>query len=215
MLILVSGLPRAGKSSFAHAAESLQDGYTHVPLDKYILDVPEGLSFLAWVASPQCVDWPLLQTHLQCLADSQPCFTPAPDWNNRGKRKSAGGSETGGRLMKPAARGYLLPGCYAFHFPMSHDSIYRVFISTPRSVLAERLTGRPVEEAEAASILNQHLSPNWEKIEAYSQEADLVISGIEAPQAQVQVLLDALRRLDQGRRAKAGFVLRSADHRRW
>jgi chloramphenicol 3-O-phosphotransferase len=53
MLILVSGLPRAGKSSFAHAAESLQDGYTHVPLDKYILEVPEGLSFLAWVASPQ------------------------------------------------------------------------------------------------------------------------------------------------------------------
>jgi uridine kinase len=198
MLILVSGLPQAGKSSFANAVESLHGDYTHVPLDKYIMEVPEGSSFLAWVASPQCIDWPLLQTHLQRLADGQACFTPAPDWDNRGKRISAGGSQAGGRLMKPAARGYLLPGCYAFHFPVSHKSIYRVFISTPRSTLAERLTGRSVGEAEVTSILDQHLSRNWEEIEAYSHEADLVISGIQAPQAQVQVLLDALSGSENG-----------------
>jgi uridine kinase len=193
MFILVSGLPRAGKSSFAHAVESLQGDYTHVPLDKYIMEVPAGSSFLAWVASPHCIDWPLLHTHLQRLADGQACFTPAPDWNNRGKRRSAGGSQAGGRLMKPAAHGYLLPGCYAFHFPVSHRGIYRVFISTPRSILAERLTGHAVGEAEVARILDQHLSPNWQEIEAYAHEADLVISGIQAAQAQVQVLLDGLR----------------------
>jgi uridine kinase len=192
MLILVSGLPRAGKSSFASAVESLHAGYTHVPLDKYIMEVPEGSSFLAWVATPQCIDWPLLRTHLHRLVGGQACFTPAPDWNNRGKRISAGGSQAGGRLMNPAADGYLLPGCYAFHFPVGHKSIYRVFMSTPRSILAERLAGRPVGEAEVTSILDQHLSPNWEEIEGYSHEADLVISGIEAPHAQVQVLLDAL-----------------------
>lgn len=192
MLILVSGLPRAGKSSFAHAVESLHGGYTHVPLDKYIREVPEGSSFLAWVASPHCIDWPLLQTHLQRLANGQACFTPAPDWNNRGKRRSAGGSQAGGRLMKPAARGYLLPGCYAFHFSVSHTRIYRVFIRTPRSILAERLTGGLVGEADVTRILDQHLSANWQEIEAYSHKADLVISGVEAAQAQVQVVLDAL-----------------------
>ena len=193
MLILVSGLPRAGKSSFAHAVESLQCGYTHVPLDKYILEIPNESSFLSWVDSPQCIDWPLLQTHLQCLVNGQACFTPSPDWDNRGQRRSSGGTADGGRLMQPATCGYLLAGCHAFRFPTCPDRIYRVFIHTPHFVLAERLTGFSVVAAKVNDILKQHFSPNWEKIEAYAQEADLVISGTATPPTQVRILFDALQ----------------------
>jgi hypothetical protein len=81
---------------------------------------------------------------------------------------------------------------------MSVDRVYRVFINTPHSILAERLIGRPAAETEVRDILKQYLSPNWEKIEAYSREADLVISGIESPVTQGQILLDALRRHGHG-----------------
>ena len=41
MFILISGLPGAGKSTFADAVESLKLGFIHLPLDKYIREVPE------------------------------------------------------------------------------------------------------------------------------------------------------------------------------
>jgi uridine kinase len=192
MLILIAGLPRAGKSSFADAVVSLHTGYTHVPLDKYIREVPEACQFLDWVASPNCIDWLLLERHLHMLQAGHDCYTPAPDWSRRGRRSSDGGVHAGGRLMQPASRGYLIPGCHAFRFPVGQERSYRIFIDTPRSVIAERLLGRPVLETEVTAVFNQHLSPNWQEIEAYTDAANLVISGITDRSVQVATLMQEL-----------------------
>lgn len=192
MFILISGLPGAGKSSLADAVESVGKGYTHVPLDKYIREVPDGINFLDWVALPECIDWPLLQTHLQLLTDGVACFTPSPDWSVRGKRRSVGGSEPGGRFMKPATSGYLIPGCHAFAFEAHSAQSYRVFVQTPRTVLVQRLTGRSIEEVEAERVLDEHLSPNWREIEAYADQSNLVLSGVQSSSMQIQRLLDAM-----------------------
>lgn len=193
MVIQISGLPGAGKSSFADAVTSLEDGYTHVPLDKYIREVPEEISFLDWVSLPECIDWLLLRTHFQRLNSGMACFTPAPDWRNRGKRKSDGGSESGGQLMKPAARGYLLPGCHAFQFREPQCTVFRVFIKTEHSILAQRLAGHPVEADRVEHTLDHHLSSNWREIEAYGDASDLTISGIDQPTLQVRKLLDTIK----------------------
>ena len=37
MIILISGLPRSGKTEFANNLEAENIGYTHIPLDKYII----------------------------------------------------------------------------------------------------------------------------------------------------------------------------------
>lgn len=194
MMIFIAGLPRSGKSSLADALEALGRDYTHVPLDKYILEVPADRSFLQWVASPQCIDWPLLQAHLQRLAENQPCYTPAPDWQNRGHRRSAGGDAPGGRLMHPATRAYLLPGTYAFHFPSPPANSYRLFVRTPHAIIAERLLGHPVPEAEIADILDARLSANWHELEAQSATAaHFVISGVETRERQVERFLEGVR----------------------
>lgn len=192
MLILIAGLPRAGKSSFADAVETLSNDYTHVPLDKYIREVPVGQSFLDWVSTPDCIDWALLQQHLQRLADNHECYTPHPDWNNGARRISVGGTEPGGRLMKPARQGYLLPGTYAFHYPFPPASVYRVFMDTPPAKLAERLIGQTVAATDIARILDQHYSKNWRELEARRNEADLVLSGVETRTIQLQVFLNAV-----------------------
>lgn len=195
MLLLIAGLPRSGKSSLADAVETLSGDFTHVPLDKYLLEIPVGIAFLEWVSSPRCIDWALLEEHLQRLAAGEDCYTPAPDWSHRGRRRSAGGSEPGGRLMHPAKRGYLLPGTYAFHYPFPHERLYRVFIATPHAVIAERLAGHPVAAAEVEAILNERLSSNWRELEVGVQQADLVLSGVESRAAQVQALESALSAL--------------------
>jgi len=196
MLILIAGLPRSGKSSFAQAIASMNLGYTHVSLDKYLLEIPEGLSFLNWVASPQCIDWKLLQEHLQLLAAGQACYTPDPDWEHRGQRRSAGGLETGAYLMQPATRSYLLPGSYAFHFPAAQAQPYRVFVNTPHAMIAERLVGHPVDETEVRGILDQRLSPNWPAIEDSARTADLVLAGDQPHTTQAQIFFDALQKRD-------------------
>src|SRR5437762_13020164 len=109
MIILISGLSRSGKSSFADAL-TVDNEFTHVSLDKYIKEIPDGMSFLDWVDTPECIDWSLLAVHLQYLKDGCECFTPSPDWNNRGKCRSAGGRHEGGRIMRPTKLGYITVG---------------------------------------------------------------------------------------------------------
>jgi uridine kinase len=192
MLILVAGLPRAGKSSFADAVEAHVPDYTHVPLDKYICEVPPTSSFLDWVNSPRCIDWPLLHEHLDYLRAGYPCYTPLPDWSNRGQRTSAGGLERGGRLMQPARRGYVIPGSYAFRMPLVGEPTYKIFIHTPPGVIAERLVARSVLPEEIEPILDQHLSPNWREIQGYIEEASLVLSGLASRSEQLQQFLSHL-----------------------
>ena len=191
MIILISGLPRSGKSSFADALESYNDEFTHTPLDKYIKEIPEGISFLDWVDTPECIDWSLLTVHLQYLRNGCECFTPSPDWNNCGKRRSEGGQHKGGRLMRPAKLGYIIAGCHSFRIPEIQDGGYRIFIETPHAVIAKRIIGRPVYNGEAELVLNNNLSKNWRKIEKYSREADLMISGTDDRQSQIGMFMEA------------------------
>ena len=65
--ILVSGVSRAGKSYFCDALSEARPQFTHVPLDKYIKPVPPGFSLSEWFFTPACIDWDLLQTHLDIL----------------------------------------------------------------------------------------------------------------------------------------------------
>ncbi len=188
MLILVSGLPRAGKSSFADAVAAQLPDYTHVPLDKYIKQVPADASFLAWVNSTQCLDWALLQSHLEHLRTGHPCYTPSPDWSRQGQRSSEGGLAGGGRLMPPARR-YVIPGCYSFRMPLGGEQPYKIFIDTPLDVIAERLVSRAVRPDEVESILDQRLSSNWREIQGFIEEADLVLSGVASRAEQFQQFL--------------------------
>jgi predicted kinase len=188
MLILISGLPRAGKSSFADALESSGAGFTHVPLDKYIKEIPEGLSFLDWVDTPACIDWTLLTAHLEVLAQGMPCHTPQPDWNTRGRR-----AITGGRLMKPARVAYVIPGCHAFRMPYSGGKALKAFIQTPYETIAARLPGSAPGEEAAIETLRRHYTQNWQEVESYSKEADLIISGADARDTQIARLLDLIK----------------------
>lgn len=189
MIVLVSGLPRSGKSSFANLLES-EKGFTHVPLDKYIMEVPSHMTFLDWVASPECIDWKSLESHLNVLHQGSSCITPQPDWNQRGKRISHGGLVGGGRRMNPSQIGFAIPGCHAFRFPNCNDKMFKVFVKTPRKVIAERLSHKPVSDHDVEGILDSSLSPGWQAIEAYVEEANLVISGTDHPVAQVNAFFN-------------------------
>ncbi len=185
MLVLISGLPRAGKSSFADRLEREQ-GFTHVPLDRYIKEVSTGMAFLDWVATPACIDWTLLGLHLDHLRQGRSCFAPQPDWQKGGKRVSQGGLECGGRRMSPSTYGYVIPGCHAYRIPEPGAHVYKIFMQTPHGVIAERISRRSVSESEAPDILDQNLSKNWRTIEAYAEEADLILSGTVSPSSQMK-----------------------------
>jgi|GEM_PF-1585089 len=192
MLVLISGLPRSGKSTFADALESSVDGFTHVPLDKYIKEIPEGVSFLDWVDTPACIDWELLNAHIKFLKHGKACFTPQPDWNARGRRTSDGGLESGGRYMRPAKIACVIPGCHAFRFPTLDARIVRVFMETPYEIIVARLAGNASQGGPANVTLDEHLSMNWRTIENYSKEADLIIRGTDDGKVQIRRLLDRL-----------------------
>lgn len=188
-LILVTGIPRAGKSSLCDAIESSLPGFTHIPLDRYVKPVPESATFLEWIARPDCLAWDHLQSHLEILASGHPCYTPRPDWDNGWKRwLSDGGaiSEGPGRRMEPAEKGYLLPGTHAFAYPMATASTARVFVDTPDTVVAERLTGIRHDSVNAALILKTQLAANLNHIRNQQPSADLIIDGTLEPSAQVR-----------------------------
>lgn len=180
MIVLISGLSQSGKSSFAEAVANAGLGYTHVPLDKYILEVPEGFTFLEWVDSPNCIDWELLQVHLETLKRGEECHTPQFDFDNRCRRV-----EGPGRLLKPAERGYLVPGCHAIRMPLTDGPSFKIFVHTPLNAVASRHLDMEVDEVSAPRILDERHSPGWRKILSYQNEADLVISGTDPQEKQI------------------------------
>lgn len=182
MYILISGLPRAGKTTIADALAAV--GYTHVPLDRYIRRMPEGVSFLEWVSSPACIDWDLLSHHLSALQQGQVVEAPAdwgPTWAEGGLSYTDGGNGRR-RVMHPSTKGYVVPGCYSFHVQADEREVLRVFVSAPRATIAERIVGA-VSVDSAEGILDVHLSQNWRDIESYADQAELVLSGLDSPEA--------------------------------
>lgn len=194
-LLLVAGFPRAGKSSFADAVERSDLGFAHVPMDRYIMPIPGGMSFLEWVKEPACVDWNLLAEHLDILNTGRVCFTPKPDWSQRGRRECAGGaiSDGRGRRMLPTERGYLVEGTHVYSLK-AVDSPIKVFIETPDLVLASRLEGRAVSEEDKDRVIRHHLSENLVPLQRLRGEAELVIDGTWTHEDQVQFLRDFLIR---------------------
>ncbi len=187
-LILIAGLSRAGKSTFADFLENA-DLATHVPLDKYFLDVPAGYSFLEWVQHPHSIDWSLLEAHLDMLASGEPCYTPVFDPWQTGRRVSGGGKEgsSQARLMTPHQH-YALPGCLAFEYAGAHDVVARVFMETAPSTIASRITGSTDDEENADDILARHLTDNFPVIKGYRAEASLVFSGEASREKKLEYL---------------------------
>jgi uridine kinase len=138
--VLIAGLSKAGKSTFAdNFCQSIPQS-THVPLDKYFKEVPQGLTFLSWVQSPDSIDWTLLREHIELLKDGYDCYTPVLDWRQTGRRVSQGGlkGHHASRKMTGGAKYYVIPGCFAFKFPNPGAPVVRVFIDTPRRIIETR-----------------------------------------------------------------------------
>jgi hypothetical protein len=198
---LVSGVPRAGKSSLCDAVEASGAGFTHVPLDRYVRPVPGAHAFLDWIASPTCIDWDRLLAHLAVLEAGVPCYSPRPDWEGgwRGWISDGGPLDAGpGRRMAPARVGYLIAGTHAFAFPAGGRAAIRVFVASPDFVVAERLTGERVDPARARAIVRARLAPNTAAIRRGARNADLVVDGTAERPAQVRRFLDAHARLVPG-----------------
>jgi hypothetical protein len=199
---LVSGIPRAGKSSLCDAIEASGAGFTHVPLDRYVRPVPVGHAFLDWIASPACIAWAHLLSHLAILDRGVPCYSPRPDWDGgwRAWTSEGGALDAGpGRRMEPARTGYLIAGTHAFAFPTGGRAALRVFVETPDAVVAERLTGDRVDPARASAVIRDRLAPNTVEIRRGVQTADVVLDGTAERPAQVRRFLDAHTRFVAGR----------------
>lgn len=193
LLLLIAGLPRSGKTALADAL-SAAAGLTHVPLDRYIQPNPAGTTFLEWVASPACINWPLLGQTFDELAAGRTLSAPAdwgPSWGDGGQqiREAGSGRE---RVLVPSDVGYAVPGCYAFDFALPNARCVRVFVQTPRRVIAERVMGRAIRVEDVDRVLDQQLSPNWREIEQLGGCADIVVSGTALHEEQVKALARAI-----------------------
>jgi hypothetical protein len=185
--VLVTGIPRAGKSSLCDAIESSSLGFTHIPLDRYVMPVPSSTTFLEWIASPSCIAWDTLRKHIGLLEAGMWCYSPRPDWDNGWTQWLCEGGRIAdgrGRRMEPARVGYVIPGTHAFAFPDAIDAA-RVFVETPDVVVAERLMRSRVDPDRATAILNERLAPNLESIRSQRACAQLVINGAANPSIQV------------------------------
>jgi hypothetical protein len=192
-LVLVTGVPRAGKSSLCDAIEAAGAGFTHVPLDRYVLPVPPGWAFLAWIATPACIAWDLLSAHLALLASGTLCYSPRPAWERDWREwQCAGGAlvHGPGRRMAPAELGYLVAGTHAFHCPPAPRTL-RVFVRTPLEVVAERLTGVRVARRAARGLVRARLAPNTAAVLRERRRADLIVDGTADRPSQVRQFLDA------------------------
>jgi hypothetical protein len=193
-LTLVGGIPRAGKSSLCDAVEAAGLGFTHVPLDRYVLPVPAGRAFLEWIATPACIAWDLLLAHLDLLEAGVPCYSPRPAWERDWREwDCAGGALTrgAGRRMEPAAAGYLLAGTHAFACPPQRLPTLRVFVRTPLAVVAERLTGLPHDRRAARAVVRARLAPNTAALLRARHQAEAVVDGTARRAEQVRSFLDA------------------------
>jgi len=190
LIILVSGLPRAGKSAFADAVEESSLGLTHVPMDKYIMPIPAGKTFLQWVKEPSCVDWQLLVSHLKVLYSGRVCFTPKPNWEQAGIRISEGGpiEHGAGRRMLPSEHGYIIAGTHVYSLPELNLKRISVFVDTSDVIIASRLEGYPVQSEKAADVIFEHMNDNPIPIRLLRRFADLVIDGSQPHELQVGIL---------------------------
>ncbi len=164
-----------------------------MPLDRYVLPVPAGQTFLAWIATPVCIAWDQLITHLALLASGVPCYSPRPAWERDWREwVCAGGALAGGagRRMEPAAAGYLLAGTHAFACPPQTLPTLRVFVRTPLVVVAERITGRRADRRAARALVRARLSPNTAALLRERRWADVIIDGTADRPAQVRRFLD-------------------------
>lgn len=190
--VLVSGIPRAGKSSFCDAVEASGAGFTHIPLDRYVLPVPSSHTFLNWIATPACIAWDHLNTHIDLLESGESCYPPRPNWETGWQDwTSAGGAiKTGvGRPMEPPQVGYLVAGTHAFNFPVQHRDAMRVFVQTPEVVVAERLVGATIDPEKASAFIRERLAPNVDAILSQAHSADLIIDGTAEQRVQIQSFL--------------------------
>jgi len=185
-IVLVSGLPRSGKTTFANRIEDSGIGYTHVPLDKYILAVPDNYLFLDWVDKAECIDWGGLNDDLTVLSSGNSCLTPAPDWSNRGIRKERS-VKAGSRFMPSPKTGVIIAGCHSIKGPFMRSLVKKVFIHAPLDVIAARLGG---EANEPKIVLDNNLSPDWRSIEKYQDYCDWIIDGTESRQNQCQCFME-------------------------
>lgn len=187
--VLISGVPRAGKSSFSDAVEAAGLDFTHVPLDRYVLPIPEPLTFIEWLRTPACIAWDHLRSHIAILQSGRVCYTPKPDSKGGwGEWLCAGGPiESGpGRRMEPGRSGYLIPGTHAFSFPSREGAAARLFVDTPDSVIAARLAGRPVNEEDVATTIHGRLGDNPRVIRHNSSLADGTIDGTATREDQIE-----------------------------
>ena len=190
---LISGVPRAGKSSLCDAIMEREPGFTHVPLDRYVRPVPRSATFLEWIATPACIAWDHLLAHIAILESGSPCYSPRPDWEGGwGDWISEGGAipDGPGRRMEPARLGYLLPGTHAFALPSSAGPAVRIFVETPEAVIAERLSGVPHEGEEATAVVRQWLGDNPALILDQARSAHLIIDGTAPRPLQCSRFLD-------------------------
>jgi hypothetical protein len=189
---LISGVPRAGKSSLCDAITERHDGFTHVPLDRYVQPVPRGLTFLEWIATPACIAWDHLLGHIAILESGSPCYTPRPDWDGGwGEWISDGGALTDGpgRRMEPARVGYLIPGTHAFAFPASAGPAVWIFVQAPEHVIAERLSGVAHRGERASQVVREWLGDNPRLILEQEPMAELIIDGTAPRAEQVEQFL--------------------------
>ena len=194
-LVLVAGLPRAGKTTFArHLCAALPQA-AHLPLDKYFFDVPAAATFLEWVQRPEAIDWATLAEHLERLKRGYDCYTPCIDWEGSGQRISKGGDVAHPRsvLVRGGARYYVIPGCFAFALPLDGVPRCRVFVQTPFAAVAARWRGQPVAAAEVETTLTA-CSPGYDALLRFASDADVVIDGTGPADEQVERVCAQLHR---------------------
>ncbi len=195
LILLIAGIPRAGKTTLAQNIEESALELTHVPLDSYIMPVPEGVSFLEWVKTPKCIDWSLLQNHLEILTNGKHCFSPKMNWHGKTYRVSEGGNiENGlGKKMTPNRTGYLLPGTHSFSFLFSGWASLRIYINTPDETLASRLEGKKVVSEAAGNVIAKHLGDNPNPLRLLERQADYVINGTLNKKEQISIVEKILK----------------------
>jgi len=178
--ILIAGIPRSGKTTLARAIQASDPGYTHVPVDRYILPVPKGQTFVSWLRTSASIDWPLLESHLGILQAGRACFTPRADWKRDGVRISDGGDiEKGpGTKIQPPESGLLIEGSHAFSYP-GEGRCLRIWIHTPLRELARRFLGTPTEPDDPDAVLKEYLGDNPDVLHKYASRADLAIPGTD------------------------------------
>lgn len=210
--VLVSGIPRAGKSSLCDAIEASGVGFTHVPLDRYVRPVPPSRTLLDWIATPACIAWEHLRAHIALLEAGVPCYSPRPNWEEgwRNWVSEGGALEVApGRRMSPAGVGYLIAGTHAFAFPEHADGAMRVFVETAEDVVAERLTGTRVDRLRARVLIRERLAANIDDILSQAHVADCTIVGTVDRPAQVRRFRTCYAQFVGRRDAAARFAARA------